>query len=226
MDTLKILQLSDLHLTTYRNLLEPLIDSINSESVDFVVVTGDVVHKKDFELFRLVEEWLNKIEHKVIVIPGDYDFCEEWTNTFGKEYRSLDINSYCIEFVNTSFMKHCYATGWGSEIKYRDIEQYKWLKDRISINKYHIIFSHHPMVLNLQGCELLNDNLRAVFFGHLHEPFRIFFEYKEPKSIFTKGFCSVPMKFHGNSCYSLILAKENGEITSIPKYVKVKKTAW
>jgi len=225
---LKIAQISDLHITKHRNLLEPLIEHINKETLDLVVVTGDTVHSKDVELFKIAEKGLNRIKHKVVVLPGEYDGGDLWCEYFGDRYKSINLNDYCIDFLDTSYMRHRFAVGWGDTLKEEDPEQYEWLIERLKIDKYHLIFSHHPhsYIPKEIGDEFLQDNVRAIFSGHFRQPSKFYFDYEKPRRHFEKGLLCVPLKFHGSSCYLLILIKDNDEIINIPRMIDVKRTAW
>jgi len=226
---LKIIQISDLHITKHRDLLAPMISAINNEPVDLVVVTGDVVHESTKELLQIARNDLNQIRHKVVVIPGDYDKGELWNEYFGKSrLNSINLNGYCLDFVDTSFMRHRFFDGWSDVIKTEDPEQYAWLKEQLKIDKYHIIFSHHPFWVTpkKEGDEFLTDNVRALYSGHLHEPSKVYFKYDKPRRHFPNGYMLTPLKFHGNSCYVVILVKDNDEIVNIPRVVTPKRTAW
>ena len=226
---LRIIQISDLHITKHRDLLAPMIPAINKEVVDLVVVTGDIVNEGTKELLQIAQNDLNQIRHKVVVIPGDYDKSLLWDEYFGKSrFNSINLNGYCLDFMDTSFMGHRFFDGWSDAIKTEDPEQYEWLKEQLKIDKYHFIFSHHPFWITprKEGDEFLSDNVRAIYSGHLHDPHKLYFKYDKPKRHFPNGFMASPMKFHGNSCYIIILVKENDEILNVPRLVSAKRTAW
>jgi len=227
---LKIIQISDLHITSFRNLLAPMIEDINREQVDLVVATGDITNCSDNkDLFKDTLAHMNKIRHRVVAIPGDYDGGDLWRESFGDgRLKTLNLNGYCLDFLDTSFMGHRYASGWGDVLKNEDPEQYEWLKEQLKIDKYHLIFSHHPFWVQptKEGDEYLGDNFRASYSGHTHEPIKFYFKYDKPKSHFSHGFTCVPMKFHGNACYMVILVKANGEVVNYPRVISVKRTAW
>ncbi len=226
---LKIIQISDLHITPFQNLLTPIVDHINREQVDLVVVTGDIVHNsKDKDLFKEASDNLNRIRHRVVAIPGDYDGGELWKENFGDRLKAFNLNGFCLDFMDTSFMGHRYAVGWADVLEDEDPEQHEWLIEQLKIDKYHIIFSHHPFWVQPteKGDRYLTNTLRAVYSGHLREPVKFYFGYDKPKAHFPHGFTCVPMKFHGSACYMVTVVKTNGEIINIPKFVNVKRTAW
>lgn len=227
---LRIIQISDFHINPFRNLLAPMVDAINREQVDLVVVTGDVTHySDDAKLFKEASDTLDKIRHRTVVIPGDYDSGDLWRERFGEgRLKSFNLNGFCLDFLDTSFMGHKYAVGWGDALKKGDPEQYEWFKEQLKIDKYHIVFSHHPFWTQptKEGDEYLVDNLRAVYSGHVHEPIKFYFKYDKPRSYFPHGFSCVPMKFHGNVCYLVIIVKASDEMLNFPRIVSAKRTAW
>ncbi len=226
---LKLVQISDLHITEHRNLLEPMVDFINKEMVDLVIVTGDTVNSRDKTLYKLASDTLNKIKHRVVVLPGDYDSGDLWKEYFGdSRFSTINLNGFSLELMDTSYMNHKYADGWADTLQKGDPEQHEWILERLKENKYHLLFSHHPFWVNptKAGDQYVKNTLRAIFSGHLHDPIRHYFKYDAPKSSFESGFTCVPMKFHGNSCYMVILVKPNGEMVNIPRVVSAKRTAW
>jgi len=224
---LKIIQVSDIHISAHKNLLEPMIDQINNEDVDVVVFTGDIVNSRSEELFDKAKNSISKIKHNVVTVPGDYDSGDLWDKTFGDRYKSLSFSSYDLEFIDTSFLGHSFYNGWGSTIKNEDLEQYNWLVDRLNNDKYHILFSHHPFIINeKEKTDLLKSNVRAIYYGHLRDTHKFYFKYEKPLSYFDHGFGTSALKFHGNSCYLLIHVNDNNEISNTPRLLNIKKTAW
>jgi predicted phosphodiesterase len=226
---LRFIQISDLHITEYRNLLEPMLDNINSEDVDFVVATGDIANKSDKATIMLASKTLSHIKHKIIVIPGDYDSGKVWIDVFGDRYQSLNLGGYYFEFIDTSFLRHRFAVGWADLLATDDKQQCDWLTDRLELDGYHIIFSHHPMFAEINKqtkSEFLCDNLRCVYSGHFHEPFKLYFPYANPRKHFKYGFTSVPMDFHGSACYLVASIDDKGEIINTPRIISEKKTVW
>lgn len=225
---LRMAQLSDLHIQKHRNLLEPMIDKINSEVLDIVVVTGDIVHERDKDLFKIAADCLNRIKHKVVVIPGDYDSGDLWKEHFGEPRSNIVLNGYCLDFLDTSFMKHRFEVGWGDVLRLEDKKQHDWLLECLEIDKYHFIFSHHPFWVTPreEGDQYLKENIRGIYSGHLHQVLRYYFKYNKPRAGFDSGFSTVPMKWHGNSCYLVSLVNEKDEIINVPRIISAKSTAW
>jgi predicted MPP superfamily phosphohydrolase len=228
---LNAIQISDLHIKKYKNLLEPMIEHINKEQANFVIITGDTVHRNDDkELFDIAYSCIDKIKHRTIVIPGDYDAGAMWNEYFGKSSRSSNINGFTIDCLDTSFMGHRYSVGWGEVLEKEDPQQHKWLINSLDENdNYHFIFSHHPhsVVPKEEGDKYLKDNVRGIYSGHVHEPQKFSFKYVNPKrKHFEGGIITVPVKFHGNSVYLRILVKDNDEIIAVPRGIRLKRTVW
>jgi len=227
-ERLRIIQISDLHITTYKNLLAPMINAINSDFANIVVITGDTVHfNDDEESFKIASNTIRKIHHKTVVIPGEYDAGELWNKYFGETFQTVFLNGYNLDFIDTSSFGHKYYYGWGDLLKNNVPDQYNWLKNQLATKKnFHIIFSHHPFWVTprKEGEEYFTDNFRAVYSGHYRNPMVFQFKYQTRDDI--KGMLTVPMKFHGNSCYIVLVVGDNGEIDHIPRFISLKKTAW
>jgi predicted MPP superfamily phosphohydrolase len=227
-ERLRIIQISDLHITTYKNLLAPIVDIVNKEFANLVVITGDTVQfNDDEESFKIASDTINKIHHKKIIIPGDYDSGDLWNKYFGEPHQSIFLNGYNLDFLDTSSIGHKYFYGWSDLLKQNSTDQYDWFKTQLATKKnFHIVFSHHPFCVmpRVAGEEYYVENLRAVYSGHFRNPIVFNFNYTNRNDI--KGMMCVPMKFHGSSCYLIISIGENDEIGHIPKFISLKRTAW
>lgn len=230
---LKFVQVSDLHITNYSNLLAPMVPSINREDVDFVIVTGDLVSKPTEENYAIAVKTLNSINAKVIVLPGECDGTGLFEQHFGNRYKSTMINGYCIDTLDTSAMGESYAIGWCDWMRIEDRLQHTWYLNQLSAfpDNYHFVFSHHPTFGQLHKVEnpindYLQNNVRAIYSGHAHDTYTNTFNYSKPMRKFSNGFTSVPMKFHGNSVYMFVMVKETDDIVHVPRIVNTKKTAW
>jgi len=225
---LKFVLMSDLHIKEYANVLEPMVDAINSCDVDLVVVTGDLTHKPSQTLFDIALTSLNKIKHNVIVIPGDYDCGPLWTQNFGDTYKSLSLKGFDLDFLDTSYLGHRYATGWGETLSEESPDQHDWLISRLqkNIGKSHIIFSHHPLLVPKQEVNkskvYLTNNVRAIYSGHLHTPFMQSFDYSLVIGSMKNGILTTPMRYHGNSLFMVVEMSLHGDIRHTPMLIDVK----
>jgi len=227
-ERLRIIQISDLHITIYRNLLSQIVNALNNEFANIVVITGDTVHfNDDEESFKIASNTIKMIRHKTIIIPGDYDAGDLWKKYFGETHQTVFLNGYNLDFIDTSSLGHKYYYGWGDILNTEDVIQYNWVKNQLSTKRNsHVIFSHHPFWImpRKEGEEFFSENLRAVYSGHFHNPLAFQFKYQNREDI--KGILSVPMKFHGNACYMIISIGDTEEIAHIPRFINLKRTAW
>jgi len=228
---LKIALLADLHIRKGINLLSPMLDSLNKDDVDIVIIAGDAISENNPDLYSEFLDTITSIQHPVKVIKGDYDNGDIWEDTFGSRYSSVDISDYHLDFLDTSYLEHKFASGWLNTIATADTNQYTWLKEELlKDEKYHLVFSHHPALItpyeSAIDSKLNIDNIRAFYSGHLHEAYKVYFPYKKPKRAFKEGVISVPVSFHGNSSYALILVNEKDELITIPRNIVSKSTAW
>lgn len=69
-----IIHLSDLHFGRIRpELLEPLLAIVNAAAPDLVVVSGDLTQRARNSQFREAKAFLDRIEARRLVIPGNHD---------------------------------------------------------------------------------------------------------------------------------------------------------
>lgn len=220
-----IIQVSDLHISAHKNLLDSMIDQINGEITDLVIFTGDTV--SDNSLYSVAKKSIDRINHRVVIIPGEYDCGPSWEDHFGDRYGSTEIGDYVIDFLDTSLLGHRFYSGWGNLLEDLDKKQYNWLLNTLKTDKYHLLFSHHPYLVEGSHVNRFSmDNIRAIYSGHLREPSKFYFKYEKPRSEFNYGFGTTALKFHGNSCYLLISVNREDNITHTPRIVQAKRTAW
>jgi 3',5'-cyclic AMP phosphodiesterase CpdA len=173
-------------------LYEKAVNEINRLNPDFVVITGDLVNKKD-DKTQIAEfkRITGKIKPSIPVYysPGNHDIGQSPTqqdiNSFISEYGSdkfsfrhkgfifIGINS-CIIKANTPLLEKV---------------QFEWLKKELTERKgadHAIVFCHYPFFINNSDeaetysnipLETRNkyltlfkeNNVDAVFAGHLHD---------------------------------------------------------
>lgn len=69
-----IVHLSDLHFGRIRpDLLEPLLDVVNSLAADLVVISGDLTQRARVEQFRQTRAFLDRVQAPCLVVPGNHD---------------------------------------------------------------------------------------------------------------------------------------------------------
>jgi 3',5'-cyclic AMP phosphodiesterase CpdA len=172
-------------------LYEKAVMAINRLNPDFVVITGDLVNKKNdksqiAEFKRITAEISTKIP--VYYSPGNHDI--------GQSPTMKDIDSFVSDFGPDRFSfshKKCLFIGINSCIIKSNTPlleqvQFDWLKEELSKGKkteHIIIFSHYPFFLNAfdepvtysnipveirnRYLSLLSENnVKVVFAGHLH----------------------------------------------------------
>jgi len=227
----KLALLADLHIKPFKNNLDLMVDRINKDEVDLVIIAGDTVHDKDDEVsFELASKSIKKIESEVVIIPGEHDCGTLWTQYFGDStYKSKSIKNYCLNFLDTSYLGSKFSVGWGATLENYDKKQHKWLKESLNYDgRFHLIFSHHPIwIKTSSSCDkYLTNNVRGLYSGHLRAAEMIHFVYNKPMSWFDQGFSCIPVNFHGNASYSLILVGEDDRILHAPIIVTAKQTAW
>lgn len=188
---MKIIQLSDLHITqkgkviyntnSRKNLLS-IIEQIKQIDFDFVVLSGDLVSDDlDPELYRYTYENIKTLNKPFYICPGNHDRVNLITENFDYEilfsgdqmYYSITRNDITLIFLDTS----------------RNIlskEQYDFITTTTKNNpeSMTIIFMHHPPIY--LGCQFMDNkyaldnigettefftrlqNIHAIFCGHYH----------------------------------------------------------
>ena len=95
----RILHLSDLHFGRTRpELLDPLVDTINSIAPDIVVMSGDYTQRARVSQYQEARAFLDRLRVPVLSVPGNHDtpldnlwlrFIRPWTRY--KRYISTDL---------------------------------------------------------------------------------------------------------------------------------------
>jgi serine/threonine-protein phosphatase CPPED1 len=182
---------SDKGFTKETNLYEKAVTAINSLNPDFVVLTGDLVNKKDdrpqVSEFKRITAKINK-EIPVWYSPGNHDI--------GQPTSQKDIETFIADYGHDRFsFKHKKSVFIGinscivkSNDPVQEMQQYDWLKKELSKAKKAkqiIIFTHYPFFINAFDEPETYSNIAvatrnrylslfkeygvdAVFAGHLH----------------------------------------------------------
>lgn len=217
----KFLQLSDIHLSSHRDLLLPMIDSINKEYADFIVLTGDIIdNNKDRKSYEKVKSAIEKIKSPVHILPGEYDAGTLWNEYFSFP-KSFKISDYKIDFLDTTFMGYRHSVGWGDVLEQGSPEQHNNLMSSLEEHQgYHLIFSHHPFwTAKREKSIYLQDNVRGMYAGHYRQTVTHFWQYAHPRGAFAVGFATVPLQFHGKAIYMKTYITNEDEVRSTPMLV-------
>ena len=173
------------------DLYEKAVNAINKLNPDFVVITGDLVNKKDdrsqISEFKRITAKINS-KTPVYFSPGNHDI--------GESPAQEDIDSFIINHGHDKFSfrhKKCLFIGINSCIIKSNSPvpeqlQFDWLKKELAKGKrakHKILFCHYPFFINSvdepenysnipietrnRYLTLFEDNhVDAIFAGHLH----------------------------------------------------------
>ncbi len=180
--------------------VEMLVEKINGLPFqpDFIVHTGDVVNDPDEKAYQLAESILSKLEAPVFYVTGNHDNQSMMREalTFGKHTPLLpgsdeicyqiDHNDFDLFVMDGKVPEEEGPHGFLSE------EQMKVVLETIRPDHPVAIFLHFPMLpigsrwidenLLVKNGESFHDrlrekagqNIRGVFFGHLHRGLQIY----------------------------------------------------
>lgn len=172
-------------------LYEKAVDRINSLQPDFVVITGDFVHKKNSEAqineFKRITAKINS-EIPVYYTPGNHDIgqtpneksIKEYQKNYGSDRFSFRHKGSSFIGFNSGFIK--------AKQKKPEQKQYNWLTKELKKSQdvsHIILFCHYPFFnktvdeptaysnIDLgyreKYLDLFDDNkVDAVFSGHYH----------------------------------------------------------
>ncbi len=183
LNKLKVAQISDLHLGSFSNLktIEQVVDLINSEDVDVILFTGDVVNNFHQEMEQF-ESTLSKLKskHGKFAVLGNHDYgnYSNWEYAVAKAenqkkiikgiessgFTLLKNENVKISMADTSF----YILGvenWGR----MPFPQYGILEESlrgIPTSSFKLLMSHDPAHWEEQVTE--ESNIQLTFSGHTH----------------------------------------------------------
>jgi predicted MPP superfamily phosphohydrolase len=183
-DGLKVLQISDLHLGSFKNKTEVQkgIDLINAQKADLVLFTGDMVNYKSDEIRPWVE-MLSEITppYGKFSIMGNHDYGDyvRWKDEKEKienialfEKLQKEMGFKLLRNENLTINKDGHAIylagseNWGKGVfsKYGDIEK---TLHGIPKNAFTILMSHDPSHFDLQVKDHANF-VHLTLSGHTH----------------------------------------------------------
>ena len=186
------MHISDLHFGTVGKKIEDaVLKDIRKLGPDLLVVSGDLTQRARGSQFREAKEFLNKLDYKKIIIPGNHDI--PLFNVFSRFLRALtnykniittDLSPfYRDETMAVLGINTARSLTWKSGRI--SVEQIEVLKERlctIDNNIFKIIVTHHPFIPppGDLGIKLVGRSAKALqlidkcsidllLAGHLHQ---------------------------------------------------------
>lgn len=182
--TLRFAQLTDIHLCdrtpSHTDDLMRTIARINAlDSLDFVLVTGDVTESGDRATMRLVKECLASLRVPYYSVMGNHETkwsesgCTAWKDIFGGERFVTGCKGvHFIGFNTGPLMRMAYG-----HVTAQDLV---WLKERLDCipkNEPTIVVTHYPLLPDdmdnwYEATDLLRRyNVRLCIGGHFHRAY-------------------------------------------------------
>ena len=133
-------------------LMEEIIEQVNSLDADFVVFSGDLVHwRTDSCAVEAFGQLLDRFNKKVYCLPGNHDV--------GNEASAEDVSAFVERYGSDRFVhkeKTYTVIGYNScVVKAKtpaEDAEYGWLEEQLAAadkGKPVIVVAHHPIFLNL-----------------------------------------------------------------------------
>ena len=210
------LHLSDIHFlreyvkekdgynSIFNNMTNPItqikraLEKIDKDTLDFIIITGDLVESGDSEDYKTLKENLDSLFGNIpyIVTLGNHDNKKEfYKGWFNKELNDEPYNT-TMEIGNLKIISFDNSEYHNSNGKIT-IDRCNWLRDELNKNqeKDTILMLHHhllkdqfnlpPVSFDKEFEDIINkSSIIGVFSGHTHHPYKgIFAE----KPYFTAG---------------------------------------
>lgn len=178
----KFALVTDIHInpgspTSVEDLQNTVRQINNTDSLDFVLVTGDITDNGDRASLLIAKENLDKLKIKYYIIPGNHE--TTWSESGMTDYGEVFGNER-VEFEHKGFLFLGFNSGPFIRMALGHVspQDIIWLKDELKTkatnNKPVILFTHYPM---LPGdvddwCDVTDAvrsyNIRAFLGGHYH----------------------------------------------------------
>ena len=172
-------QISDTHIRPDYTTIDDLkltVAQINSmDSVDFVLVTGDITHKGDKESIIIAKQILDSLDIPYYVIPGNHDtkFGEQcivdFVEVFGASNFIFQHDSCAFVGINTGQLNSSNGRVGDEELLWLDS-----VLNGLPVDMTKFIISHHPLqeddIDNFQDLSnvLMQHRISCILSGHYH----------------------------------------------------------
>lgn len=192
-------QISDTHIGKNKKTITDLQNAINQintiDSVKFVVITGDIVHKGDTAYLDTTKKILDQLSVPYYIIPGNQEtrynnYCmSAYKQVFGDDRFVFEYDSCLFLGINSGTARKSEGHLADSTIQWSE----KYLRKR-QLYKYAFLFAHHPMqegdVDNFEkAVELVERyDITCLLGGHYHR--NIIFECGGRPDILTRTIMS------------------------------------
>ena len=193
-----IVQISDTHLfgdtnrtingaNSYFN-LKLVLSSISKlkNQPDLIVVTGDLSQDCTFESYQHLANLLNKTSVKYLLLPGNHDDVDIINKVFDFKWKKDSVD-FSIDFKNW-FIYVLDTTSYPKEAGKLTSSQLAKFQSILKGNKHKptiVFMHHHPIEINSLWMDKMmlkedksfnnilkkNNDIKAVFFGHIHQVF-------------------------------------------------------
>lgn len=159
--------------------LKAIFSEIRNEKIDFIILTGDLIHEGNEVDYLFLKELLDSEDFQVPVLLalGNHDekgaFCKVFSKqmTNDRFYYSQNFQDWTVAVLDSTNKEN----GLGSI----DDRQMEWLEELVKEKKYVVVFMHHPLLWNDELLRIgynskrlknviAKENVKAVFCGHVH----------------------------------------------------------
>jgi Icc-related predicted phosphoesterase len=143
-----------------------LIDQVNENSIDFIVVTGDLTDYGLKDEFEWVADAAKTSDSPILFVPGNHDGLAYGPNIYQKLFGPLN---YTFKYADTTFVM------WNNnKLEFPEEPNWPFLKNNLDSNS--ILVSHIPPTEDIYvGEELVywkqlmkESNIPISLHGHLH----------------------------------------------------------
>ncbi len=206
MSTLAVLQLSDTHFRLQYDeeleemgieyypphILETFLSTFHYQSIDCVVITGDLVHEGTVEDYQAFESLVKKYipeEIPIYYTLGNHDKRDQFylgmKDILEPRSQNVNLSEQLYDYiVDTEHYRFIFLDNYNPRLNIAEIslEQSQWLEDKLNnmTQSYAILFMHHPIDIlihnDLEKTKILDETreilddpkLLGIFTGHVH----------------------------------------------------------
>lgn len=168
----KIVQISDLHNKRFGKNQNNLIDKIKECNPDIIIVTGDLVDKRYYNL-DVAMEFINSAINiaPIYYVSGNHEISTEeyedikrkliTANVVVLDNESILLNKNEESIKLLGLLDPSYYDGTN---EHREIKLNEELKKLVTNEEFEILLSHRPEILDIYS----ENNIDLVFTGHAH----------------------------------------------------------